>query len=209
MNPKSYLVFQVLVGPRAITANRLATDPQKWTTHFSEYNSGTGNKAWFILNMGLFESAAAAKDTVDRYSPQNLKNLFWILEQIPGTVKSSEETEELLRRSYWAGYGIPYAKEIFKLSGTESMQAQHGATFSYNETALANIFRRDHVNVTDLDSAFKLMRSNLYKVDPLSEGNPRCAVGSRGDVKGSKDPPEPVGVTDIKVFSSRPPYGSY
>jgi len=62
------------------------------------------------------------------------------------------------------------------------MEIEHGSAFSYEHTALANIFRRDHVNVTDMQTALNLMKSNLYKVDPLSEGNPRCAVGSRGDV---------------------------
>ncbi len=45
------------------------------------------------------------------------------------------------------------------------MVDKFGDWFSYNQTARANIFRRDHVKVTDLDSMLKLMRS-VRAIDP-------------------------------------------
>lgn len=43
--------------------------------------------------------------------------------------------------------------------------------FTYNKTARAQIFRRDHSSVTDLDSLMTLLRYNDYKNDPYSECN--------------------------------------
>lgn len=100
--------MQILIGPRSLTANRLALNPTDWTDIFSKYNSGTGNKAWFLVDVGLFDRATADRTNPKRYSPENLKDLFWVLEQIPGTVTAAEQTEILINTSYWAGYGIPF-----------------------------------------------------------------------------------------------------
>ena len=83
------------------------------------------------------------------------------------------------------------------------MQLQYGDAFSYEKTALAEIFRRDQQNATNIEAIKTLMRSNAYKKDPFSYNNPRCAIGGRGDVHSETIDPEPTGVTDAKVFSSK------
>ena len=49
-------------------------------------------------------------------------------------------------------------KEIFNASGQQEMVEKFGDWFTYEHTARANIFRRDHSKVKDLDSMLKLMR---------------------------------------------------
>jgi len=64
-------------------------------------------------------------------------------------------------------YGIPYYRVFGESSGTLAMENEHVSVFLYEPTAPANIFRKDHVNITDIQPALNLMKSNLHKVDPL------------------------------------------
>jgi hypothetical protein len=65
-------------------------------------------------------------------------------------------------------YNVAYFPRTFNLSGTAQMVAQYGDYYSYDHTARANIFRRDHSQVVDADSLKKLIRYNDFKNDPLS-----------------------------------------
>lgn len=197
----------ILAGPRAMSANRLANNPEEWTDIYSRFTSSSiGNKQWIIVDMKTFDQSVAGKLRTGQKDLSNLRNLMWVLEQVPGEngIVAADQTQTLLNNNYWAGYGIPFYDTISEMSGFKKMEEEHGSTFSYDKTALANIFRRDQANATTFVGVQKLMRSNLYKVDPYSEGNPRCAIGSRGDVRGVSTEPEPVGVTDIKVLKNRP-----
>lgn len=51
-----------------------------------------------------------------------------------------------------------YFSEIFNESGGPANVAKYGDWFSYDRTPRANIFRRDHKKVTDVDSMTRLMR---------------------------------------------------
>lgn len=51
-----------------------------------------------------------------------------------------------------------FYKEIFEASGSAEKQKKFGDWFSYDHNPRANIFRRDHVKVKDMDSMLKLMR---------------------------------------------------
>lgn len=59
-------------------------------------------------------------------------------------------------------------------------------THNYEEThALApraTLFRRDQHEANGAEGVMKILRSNNYKVDPLSKGSPRKAICSRGDL---------------------------
>jgi len=56
---------------------------------------------------------------------------------------------------------VRYFPEIFNASGGPSMVAKYGDWFTYEHTPRANIFRRDHHKVTDMDSMLRLMRLAL------------------------------------------------
>lgn len=199
-------VEQILIGPRMQAANRLATDGANWAELLMEFNSGTANKEWTIVDFGKFEHIARFLLTdPERYEKElrNITNLLWVIEQIPGGFAMEDQTEALKSRSYWASYGLPYYENISEATGLKKMYLQYGDAFSYEKTALAEIFRRDQENATNIDTIKKLMRSNSYKKDPFSYNNPRCAIGGRGDVHSETIDPEPSGVTDAKVFSSK------
>ena len=58
-------------------------------------------------------------------------------------------------------WSIPcrYFPKIFADGGFKKQAEEQGSWFSYDKTARANIFRRDHTKVTDMKSMIKLMRS--------------------------------------------------
>lgn len=51
-----------------------------------------------------------------------------------------------------------FYKEIYDASGWEESVKRFGDWFTYDRHPRANIFRRDHVKVKDIDSMMKLMR---------------------------------------------------
>ncbi|RWS17237.1 putative phospholipase B-like 2 [Dinothrombium tinctorium] len=190
---------------RSIVANRLANSGKEWAEIFSEYNSGTYNNQWMIVDYKLFKPNEPLKD-----------NLLIVLEQIPTLIKYADLTEVLRQQTYWPSYNTPYFEEVFNLSGSQEMVKKYGDWFTYDKTPRALIFKRDQANVTDVPSMIKLMRYNNYKHDPLS----RCdcvppysaenAIAARSDLnpKDGKYPFEalghrPHGATDMKLTTNQ------
>ncbi|XP_013380031.1 putative phospholipase B-like 2 isoform X2 [Lingula anatina] len=152
--------YSVLEGIRTMVANRLATSIDTWAQIFSRYNSGTYNNQWMIVDYTKFKPGQTPS-----------AGLFGVVEQIPNMVKYADMTRVLTAQSYWPSYNIPYFQEVFEASGWIKMVEKYGDWFSYNKTARANIFRRDHVKVKDINSMIALMRYNDYQHDPLSRCN--------------------------------------
>ena len=94
--------------------------------------------------------------------------LFTVLEQIPGQIHWEDKTETLRTTSYWSSYNIAYYPDIYNISGTYDSYLKYGDFFSYTMSPRAQIFRRDHVKVHDIDSMITIMRYNNYTKDPLS-----------------------------------------
>lgn len=85
----------ILMGPRVMAANRIATGGPHWADIIKFGDIGTGNKQWMVTNMIKFKNG-------DNH------NLLWLVEQLPGKSNSSDVTHRLIEQGYWATYGIPY-----------------------------------------------------------------------------------------------------
>jgi len=94
---------------------------------------------------------------------------FWVLEQLPGTVKMSDMSAHLQNERYWASYNLPFFPEIYNMSGQPENVKKYGPWFDYHQNPRAQIFKRDQGKVNDLNTLIKLMRYNDYKHDPLSK----------------------------------------
>ncbi|XP_074494182.1 putative phospholipase B-like 2 [Sebastes fasciatus] len=169
----------VLAWLRNIVANRLAATGKEWAEIFSEYNSGTYNNQWMIVDYNRF---TPGKTDIK-------EGLFVVLEQIPGLVVFHDKTQELLEKGYWASYNIPYYPEIFNASGCNELVEKFGPWFSLDQNPRAQIFRRNQTAVKDVDSMVRLMRYNNFKEDPLSKcegcnppGNGENAISARSDL---------------------------
>ncbi|XP_046681052.1 putative phospholipase B-like 2 [Homalodisca vitripennis] len=167
---------QVMEVVRLTVANRLASGGRSWTKIFSQYNSGTFNNQWMIVDM-------------KKFSPGSVKpELLWVLEQMPGFIRREDQTDVLTSQSYWASYNIPFYPDVYNMSGTPALADKYGDYFTHDKCPRALLFKRDHEKVLNVQTMIQLMRSNDFQNDPLSHCN--CsppynayfALAARGDL---------------------------
>jgi hypothetical protein len=180
---------------RSMVANLLAGDAPAWAEIFSQQNSGTYNNQWMVVDMNKFVPGTKTLS----------KDLFWVLEQIPGRVVAKDMTKLLQAQTYWGSFNRPFFKEINDESMFKHFATHHGEIFSYHSNSRARIIAREHANVKNVEDLQKLLRHNDYKVDPYSHGCPYRAIAARFDLPGTSQCPltilKPNGATDAKVTS--------
>ncbi|XP_054714812.1 putative phospholipase B-like 2 [Uloborus diversus] len=195
----------ILDYQRNIVANRLAVTGAQWTELFGIMNSGTYNNQWIVLDYKKFLPGQPLQD-----------GLLWVLEQLPGYLHSADVTDLLRQQTYFPSYNVPYFEDVFNLSGGQANAQKFGDWFTYDMNPRAQIFRRDHKKVTDLQSMMKLMRYNDYTHDPLSRCNctppysAENAISARSDLNPANGT-YPFGAlghrqhggTDMKLTSSQ------
>lgn len=204
VTPNSLLAWQ-----RVRLAHSLAHTGEEWAKTFSRYNSG-GSAADFtavntrvlllilllfvffyiIINAGTYNNQYMVLDRSKVKLGQSLADgALIVVEQIPGLVEYSDQTQALRRGSsplllfsvfclssrlsqlffsgsaaraagYWPSYNVPFHPNIYALSGYGEMWEKYGEDFSYDLCPRAKIFRRDQADVKDLDSLKHMMRFN-------------------------------------------------
>ncbi|KAH0625443.1 hypothetical protein JD844_014960 [Phrynosoma platyrhinos] len=154
------------------------------------------NNQWMIVDYKLF---IPGETTIQ-------EGVFTVLEQIPGMVIADDKTKLLYEESYWASYNVP---------GLPQLVQKYGDWFTYEKNPRAQIFRRNHTLVRDLDSMIQLMRFNNFPKDPLSRcqgcdppQNGENAISARSDLNPANGTypfgalrQRPHGGTDMKVTS--------
>ncbi|EFC37614.1 predicted protein [Naegleria gruberi] len=159
---------------RVVLANRMATSGREWFEVFSINNGGTYNNEWMILDVKKFIPGQA----------QLTKDLFWVIEQIPGTVVGSDQTNLLSTRGYFASYNVPFYPSIYEKTGYAEYVKKFPETYhymSYDKCARSEIFRRDQHLVKDLPSMQRIMQYDNYH-DEFSFGNPDWVISARDDL---------------------------
>ncbi|MBN3302433.1 PLBL1 Phospholipase, partial [Amia calva] len=180
VTPQSLLAWQ-----RVRLAHALARDGQQWAEVFARYNSGTYNNQYMVVDLNRVFLGSRLED-----------GALIIVEQIPGLVEHSDQTQTL-RRGYWPSYNVPFHERVYNASGYPAAQQRWGDQFSYELCARAKILRRDQGSVNDLPTLKHAMRYNDYKHDPYSEGNPCLSICCRNDLQSER--PSPGGCYDTKV----------
>eukprot|EP01012_Entosiphon_sulcatum_P008784 TRINITY_DN14827_c0_g1_i2.p1 TRINITY_DN14827_c0_g1~~TRINITY_DN14827_c0_g1_i2.p1 ORF type:complete len:344 (-),score=51.98 TRINITY_DN14827_c0_g1_i2:3-1034(-) len=178
----------VLYWLRIFAANRLATSPEHWTQIFAMYNSGTYNNQWMVINVTAF--------VPNQPLPTGL---FWVLEQMPGTVIAADQTATLAY-GYWPSYNVPAYPAIYQMADYPLAAKALPSMMSYQTCARANILRRNQTQVQDFAAYRHLLRFNSWEHDPLSLHDSILSVSARGDM----DPKAPscFGGTDTKASSA-------
>lgn len=182
---------QLFYWVRVSVATRLASNGKEWSDLFSQYNSGTYNNQWIVLD-------------TNRFTPfQDLQNgTLTIVEQIPGTMATVDATQTLAY-GYWPSYNIPSVPELYVLSGNaEAVAVQGWEMNDYERCVRAQIFRRDQTKVTDLATMQYMMQYNDFENDPVSQDNPTFAVACRGDLYSPSNDPQCWGAIDAKITST-------
>lgn len=180
ISPESLLAWQ-----RVRLSHSLASTGKEWAEIFSQYNSGTYNNQYMVLDRSKVKLGHSVED-----------GALTVVEQIPGLVQFSDQTQAL-RRGYWPSYNVPFHEDIYNLSGYPLMWQKFGDDFSYDLCPRAKIFRRDQGSVKDLASLKHIMRYNDYLKDPYSKKDPCKSICCRNDLKAVK--PSPGGCYDTKV----------
>jgi len=156
---------------RIIVANRLATTAPEWANYFGQYNSGTYNNQWQVVDYKLFTPGQPIQE-----------NTLWVLEQIPGYVVADDQSSYLINQGFWPSYNVPFYPEIYNLSGYPEFYQKYGDAYSYSECARAKIFHRDAHNVQTIDDMKKIMRYNEYQTDPFSLWDACRQIAARCDL---------------------------
>eukprot|EP00730_Choanoeca_flexa_P008596 TRINITY_DN12510_c3_g1_i1.p1 TRINITY_DN12510_c3_g1~~TRINITY_DN12510_c3_g1_i1.p1 ORF type:complete len:541 (+),score=163.10 TRINITY_DN12510_c3_g1_i1:25-1623(+) len=179
----------VMYWLRVQVANRMATNAWDWHEIFFQYNSGTYNNQWMIVDYKLF--------TPGQPLPPSL---LVVSEQLPGYYHVEDQTMAL-QRGYWNSYNVPYYSSVYQMAGYAEAAKRYGDDFTYQLAPRAKIFRRDAGNIESLDDLKKFMRENNYGTgDPLADGTDH-AIAARRDL----DPvaPRTDGAIDCKIVSSQ------
>jgi len=160
---------------RVIVSNRMASSGSEWVNLMANYNSGTYNNQWMVVDFKLWQQGMT----------QLAPNTLWIGSQMPGYFESADVTNVINSQGYWPSYNVPYFPKIFEISGYAYMEKIHGNFFSYEECPRAMIFRKKQAEANTLSELQTLMRYNDWEHDPLSLGCPLNQIASRLDLAPS------------------------
>ena len=184
----------LLCWQRVQLSNRMAKTSKEWTEIFSQFNSGTYNNQYMVLD---------TKNIIFGQYPQIQSNSLMILEQMPGMIEINDVTDHL-KFGYWPSYNVPFGKNISENANiTNTIKSKPDRKMEiyseYNSCSRANIMRRDQNKVTDIESMKDFMQYNDYKNDPFSNGDPTESIAARGDVRETN--PSCYGAFDTKLGS--------
>jgi len=190
----------VLEWLRVMVANRMAHNGKEWAETFGRLNSGSYNNQYLIVDYKKFTPGKAPE-------PDTL----WVLEQYPGGYVAKDRTAVLIEKQYYASYNVPSLDEVYNICGyPEAVSVDEHAAFwsDRDKCGRANIFRRNHTMISDLEGMKAIMRYNDYLHDPLSKDplfgiDPGAAPAARYDLRPGPTPKGlAFGEMDTKITSS-------
>ncbi|KAH8386119.1 hypothetical protein KR200_005735, partial [Drosophila serrata] len=178
---------------RVMAANRISQSRQTWANAMARHPF-TGAKQWITVDLKKLgdqdqlynvregddkhDDAAVTVNEKDRTAILNrhdqLKDMVWIAEQLPGSLTKKDVTQNFLvipGNSSWLANGVPYHKSVLEASGV-----------SYSEDQ--QLSEADEAELTNLEAVDKYLRTH----------------GFRGDLLGG-DESIAYGNIDLKLFS--------
>ena len=114
--------------------------------------------------------------------------LLWTSETMPGHGRRADVTAILQKERQWAGYNIPYFRDLFKMSQESLDSTEDPDANSYTRSPRAKMFARVDGEVTTLTRTLDVMRYNGYPGDPLSKNDACNAIASRCDLNPHDSP---------------------
>lgn len=156
---------------RVRAANHMAGAAPEWGEVLRQYNSGTYNNQYMVLDLSKIKLNTTIQD-----------NALWVVEQIPTLVENHDQTQ-MLRSGHWPSYNVPFYETIFAKSGYPEMVKKRGLDNSYMLAPRAKIFRRDADDVSSMQDMKHIMRYNDYQHDKYSAGDPCKTICCRGDLE--------------------------
>eukprot|EP00928_Gymnodinium_smaydae_P089005 TRINITY_DN7301_c0_g1_i1.p1 TRINITY_DN7301_c0_g1~~TRINITY_DN7301_c0_g1_i1.p1 ORF type:complete len:648 (-),score=130.43 TRINITY_DN7301_c0_g1_i1:247-2190(-) len=171
---------------RSMAANYLAKSGKDWMEIFRRYNNGLYNNMWIAVDYSLFTPGAPLPHGV-----------LTIGEQLPGYFHYEDQTLALTY-GYWPSYNVALYPETSERTNTTATAASLGASFSYQQSPRAQVFRRDQAAVHRDEDMQRILRYNRFHTDPLAHGDPCNQIACRRDLAESA---KAFGATDGKYTS--------
>jgi len=185
----------ILTWMRAYVAAWSASTGEEWANEFVQYNSGTYNNQYLVLDSKAFSQGKKPK-----------KDLLWIIEQLPSYYRSEDITNKFVEQGWWPSINTPFFENMFIManySGQQQAEPDKKDIWSYYKQPRYRIFERDAPHVNDFEGFKKLMRYNNWENDPLMLGDPSFGIIARYDLRpknGTKYGPRyPVAGLDSKA----------
>ncbi|KAK8888025.1 hypothetical protein M9Y10_039085 [Tritrichomonas musculus] len=168
----------VLNWMRTLLAMFTATNVTEWEDQFLNYNSGTYNNDYFVVD---------TKQLRRREKDRPMKDLIHVIAQLPGPQRWIEDiTERLYRDTYIGSFNVPTSKaasdymEFWRAYGVSS------GFCNYTECCRYKIIKRESPRLKDFDTFRHFMRYSDFDRDIYSiyDGyrNPSCSISARGDL---------------------------
>lgn len=168
----------VLNWMRTLLAMFTATNVTEWEDQFLNYNSGTYNNDYFVVD---------TKKLRRKGRDRPMKDLIHVIAQLPGPQRWIEDvTERLYRDTIIGSFNVPTSKaasdymEFWRAYGVSS------GFCNYTECCRYHIIMRESPRLKDFDTFRHFMRYSGFKRDTYSiyKGyrNPSCAISARGDL---------------------------
>lgn len=184
---------------RAMAANYMAKSGPQWMEIFKQYNSGTYNNMWMVVDYAKFTPGQPVPD-----------GLLTVGEQLPGYFHYEDQTR-VLTYGYWPSFNIAVYPETARLVNQDKIVQSKGISFSYQDNPRAQVFRRDQGMIQSDADMQRALRYNKFESDPLAHGNPCWQVACRGDLvaftNGTRKPRNSVQLKGFGAIDAK--YTSY
>jgi hypothetical protein len=174
----------VLTWIRTQVANRLSHDGPSWASNFAQYNSGTYNNEFHVVDYNVFQQS--------RRVGRLLPHVLTVVDQMPGHVESADVTASLADQGFWGSYNRPGLLPAYLRMNYTKVVEEYGDHYSHARCSRAVLFRMLHRNVTDEASLQRFMRFNRFNDPSLPENvtHQMCqdgpsasnAISERGDL---------------------------
>merc|ERR1712118_94985 len=95
---------------------------------------------------------------------------------------------KILEYGYFPSFNVPVFENVWTKAGYRArFEATKNPGLTHGMASRAQIFRRDHSIVTDVEGIVRLLQSNDFEHDPLSKGDPVETICARGDLRHAAD----------------------
>jgi len=129
--------------------------------------------------------------------PNDYKEIFFVLEQVPGYIEVRDMTEYLWENGFWASYNRPFFEKISSKAGYLEMTRLYGKTYSYDENPRAKLIQFKIGQVKCVEDLKNLMQNNR----DIMESNFMNTVSPRYDLSISRELKRPAGGIDSKIVN--------
>ena len=175
-----------------MATNRIARNGAQWAQQYQggQLNPGIQNNQWLIVDYKLYEKGHPLEE-----------NTVWMLESVPGYLRSGDVSELLESQKYLASANRPYFNKVREASGYSAATDSHGHVYSYEDNPRAKIIKKAvGAGETNLATMRSTMHRNKFPDSGVLPSTPSFDIGARFDLE-SVDP-VPAGAIDSKVVNS-------